>query len=131
MAVIAAPRGKSAQPAARTSISPRVARVGRVNTRKRPIAAKSGIRDSAQRCFPLSIIALYALLQACSSLCRTMATADRCCFETTGACIDSARWLVTLPMLSSLWHNESQLLDRTEKVPMAGANGCFLANFIR
>jgi hypothetical protein len=35
-------------------------------------------------------------------------------------------------MLSPVWHNEPQLLARSEeKVPMAGAKGCFLANFIR
>jgi hypothetical protein len=36
-----------------------------------------------------------------------------------------------LPMVCALWHNRTQLLERLEKVPMAGAKGLILANFIR
>ncbi len=38
---------------------------------------------------------------------------------------------VTLPTVSPVWHNGSQLLVRVEKVPMAGAKGGFLAKFFR
>jgi hypothetical protein len=57
--------------------------------------------------------------------------ASGCCFETTAPSRILPGPAFTLPILSALWHTGSQLLDRTEKVPMAGANGCFLANFIR
>jgi hypothetical protein len=54
-----------------------------------------------------------------------------CCFGTT-----RTKWSIPLPpfglpMVYALWQNGMQLLERVEKVPMAGAKGLNLANFIR
>jgi hypothetical protein len=59
---------------------------------------------------------------------RTLA----CCSGTTANEDPTIGQPAGLPMLSPLWHNELQLLDRPEKVSMAGAKSLgFLANFIR
>ena len=78
--------------------------------------------------FPLPIIIL-ARLRAIGRPCAPAASVVASAQQQRNA-YECARG-VTLPMVSPVWHNGSQLLARVEKVPMAGAKGGFLAKFFR
>jgi hypothetical protein len=71
------------------------------------------------------------ILEHGAPACREMPIHAPCCFGTTGGQSDEARHPLALPQRSAVWHNGSQLLERVEKVPMAGAKSRFLAKFIR